>query len=625
MEVRKLLLILVICFVWMPPGFARKEAVWIGVAAPEADSVGSRSCFRQVEDGTSGSSEYLLSDSEYSVGSLKSTRKVIAVRDYGILPDTGKDIVPALLAVLEGLRGGSGQVELLFEKGRYDIFAPSSAAPFSYALKIERFQNLSIDGGGASFVCHGPMRVMTFVGCENVLLRNMSFDWERPLVSQGTIIRQGEGFLDVSFDKVAYPFRIVDGKAVFYGDNWMSEVVPDSYSTLYSPDGHIFPMSEDMYLSSDNALFRGRAEEISPGVIRFYGSCDNKAPEGCGIVLYHGRYLGGIFTFLDCAGVEVSDVTINHSSGMGILAQFCSDVNIRRVRVIPSGKRYFSAVADAVHINLCNGKVSLSDCVFDGQGDDALNVHGRYHIIDSVSEDRKCVGIRSRWGGVSDAPRAGDGVWAVDSDMRRLPKRYVLRTEMQGDTLAVLHLSSALPKEITSGMCIENASRFPEVCVERCYFGGGNRARGILLTSPGKTIVRDNLFRSNGAAILIEGDTDYWYESGAVRDVDIRDNVFDGCAVSARGCSGLSDWGPAPISITPSFHPKDKVKHLYHRGIKIRNNVFRLSAPAVLYARGVDGLKFQNNTIISPSASSTAPTKQPTPIFIENCRKVSIK
>lgn len=267
--------------------------------------------------------------------------------------------------------------------------------------------------------------------------------------------------------------------------------------------------------------------------------------------------------------------------------------------------------------------MSLSDCAFDGQGDDALNVHGRYHIIDSVSENRKCVGIRSKWGSVSDSPRAGDGVWAVNSEMRRLSKRNVRRTEILGDTLAVLHLSSALPKEITPGMCIENASRFPEVCVERCYFGGGNRARGILLTSPGKTIVRDNIFRSNGAAILIEGDTDYWYESGAVRDVDIRDNEFDGCAVSARGCSGLSDWGPAPISITPSIRPETKT--LYHRGIKIRNNVFRLSAPAVLYARGVDGLKFQNNIIIPPSASSMAPTKQPTPIFIENCRKVSMK
>lgn len=281
MEVRKQLLILAVFLVWLSPGFARKEAGRIGVAALEAGLVGSRSCFLQdvMQEGvTSGGSEHLTPAGEYSERSLKNARKVIAVRDYGILPDTGKDIVPTLLAVLDGLRGSTGQVELRFEEGRYDIFAPSSDAPFSYALKIEGFQNLSIDGGGASFVCHGPMRVMTFVGCRNVLLRDMSFDWERPLVSQGMIIRQGQDFLDVSFDKSAYPFRIVDGKILFYGDGWESEVVPDSYSTLYSPDGHIFPMTEDMYLSAGNSLFRGRAEEISPGVVRFYGVCVSSLP-----------------------------------------------------------------------------------------------------------------------------------------------------------------------------------------------------------------------------------------------------------------------------------------------------------------------------------------------------------
>lgn len=573
-----------------------------------------------------GRSEFLLPAGRYSVEFVRDSRKVVAVRDFGIVPDTGTDIVPALVSILEELRGSSAPVELRFERGRYDIYAPAASdATFSYALKLDGFQNLSIDGGGASFICHGPMRVMTFTGCSNVSLHNMSFDWERPLVSQGTVTGQGKGFLDVSFDKSAYPYRIENGRALFYGDGWESDVVPDSYSTLYSPDGHILPMTEDMYLSAGNALFRGRAEEVAPGVVRFYGDCGNSVPEGCGIVLYHGRYLGGIFTFLGCDGVEVRDVTINHSSGMGILAQLCSDVDIRRVCVVPSVGRYFSSVADAVHINLCSGKVNVGDCVFDGQGDDALNVHGRYHIIDSVSADRRSMVVSSKLGSFSDAPREGDRIWTVNSGMQRCSKNTVDSFELRGDTSAVLHLRASLPGEVIPDMCIENASRFPAVCVERCIFGGGNRARGILLTTPGRTVVRDNVFRSSGAAVLIAGDTDNWYESGAVRDVDIRDNLFEGCAVSSRDSSGHSDWGPAPISITPSFHPSEKNAPLYHHGIKIIGNTFRIATMSVLYARGVDGLIFKDNDISVLPAASNVLDRQPSPIFLENCRNVFIR
>lgn len=60
-----------------------------------------------------------------------------------------------------------------------------------------------------------------------------------------------------------------------------------------------------------------------------------------------------------------------------------------------------------------------------------------------------------------------------------------------------------------------------------------------------------------GTAILIEGDTDYWFESGAVCDMDIHDNLFENCGTSASN-NGGSGWGEALISITPSFRPADE-------------------------------------------------------------------
>lgn len=311
---------------------------------------------------------------------------------------------------------------------------------------------------------------------------------------------------------------------------------------------------------------------------------------------------------------------------MGFLAQMCSDISLRRFRVVPDGDRCFSAVADAVHLNMCRGNVLLSGCEFDCQGDDALNVHGRYFKVDSISSGRKTVALNSRWGNMTDSPRKGDRIWFVSpDDMRRTGRIKVIGVRQYDDTrAAVLSLATSAPLSIAPGAFVENADRFPDILVEGCRFGGGNRARGILLTSPGKTVVRNNVFRSSGSAILIEGDTDYWFESGAVRDVDIRDNVFDNCGTSVRDTYSGWGWGEAPITISPSYTPEDRHHPAYHRGIRIRNNRFRCFDNAVLFARSVDGLVFTFNTI-ERTADYEPIMKQRAPIVTKGCRHVRIR
>ena len=53
-----------------------------------------------------------------------------------------------------------------------------------------------------------------------------------------------------------------------------------------------------------------------------------------------------------------------------------------------------------------------------------------------------------------------------------------------------------------------------------------NRARGALFSTPRRTVVEDNLFdHTSGTAILLCGDCNGWYETGACRDVLIRRNT----------------------------------------------------------------------------------------------------
>jgi hypothetical protein len=144
---------------------------------------------------------------------------------------------------------------------------------------------------------------------------------------------------------------------------------------------------------------------------------------------------------------------------------------------------------------------------------------------------------------------------------------------------------------VEAGYVIENLTCTPDAEIRNCHFGSC-RARGLLVSTPGKVIIENNVFESSGSAILIAGDANAWYESGAVRDVLIRNNDF------RYPCnSSIYQFCEAVISIDPEI-PTSEQKYPYHRNIRIVDNTFHLFDYPILFARSVDGLTFSSNTLI---------------------------
>ncbi len=71
---------------------------------------------------------------------------------------------------------------------------------------------------------------------------------------------------------------------------------------------------------------------------------------------------------------SAENVIVHHAGGMGFLFENCSNVDLYKCVVEPSGNRMVSTTADATHFVGCRGKVSLRNCVFHNQLDDAMNV-----------------------------------------------------------------------------------------------------------------------------------------------------------------------------------------------------------------------------------------------------------
>ncbi|MBQ8811663.1 MAG: hypothetical protein IJZ70_05085 [Bacteroidales bacterium] len=557
------------------------------------------------------------------------SKEIINARDRGIVPDTGCDMLPSLRALFDDVASYGVPVEVRFEPGKYHLFserASDCSIIKSVGITIDGADSLTIDGCGAEFVGHGAVSPFTFSGCSDLHVKNLVFDWERPLISQGKIVAWNPEYVDVEIDRAEYPYRISGGKAVFYGDDWEGLVSDRSYSTIYDRNGDVLQGTKDYFISRENLLFRGEAEELSDNIIRFHGTPDTYVEPGNRLALYHRLYGGSIFTLTDCSDVVLSDIDIYHSPGMGAFAVQSEDICLDDFNVIvrPDSGRCFSSVADALHFSQCRGKIVVRNSSFGGQGDDALNVHGRYYLVRSVSPDRKSLVLEVTRGLLSEVPEAGEYIWFVRDGMYVTSHpQPVFSVSDVADSSMLLEFEDPLDDAVSAGCHIENADWIPDLEVCGCSFAKSNRARGILFTTSGEVRIHDNEFRSAGAAILIEGDTDYWFESGPVRDVDIYGNIFIDCATSVRDSITHWGWGEAVITVTPSHGPVSDTSLAYHSGITVRDNIFEVFDYPIVYARSVDGLKFSGNEVVK--TDSYRPVLWHRNMFtFEGCRNVVI-
>lgn len=492
-----------------------------------------------------------------------SCTKVVPMKDFGLSAESAENAAEKIRRAFAYCKSLDRPVVLRLEKGVYDIVLDQDGPEPSWLLEIEDMKDFVFDGGGSTLYMKGLKGLADVRTAKNIGFRNFSIDWKRPYITQAEVVETAADHIDLKIDSLKYPYRIVDGFVSYLCDDGLYDVVKDSYCNYLTPEGKIVPGTQDDYRLYQ--VLNGRVEERPGGVLRFSGPVESSAPAGSRLLIYHVRYKTPCFRAALSSRLELKNVTLHHCPGIGVLTDCCEDLVFDGVDFLPSGERLFTAVADAFHVTHASGTVLMKHCQVDGQGDDAINVHGRYYRILDLSADRRMLTCKTRSAVPLIIP--GDSLWLVsDGDMKRLKKYAALAFEPcpGQDPLFALRLTE--PLELPAGrgdFFIENASRNPDVHIKGNHFGKGNRARGVLVTTPGKVVIEDNLFESSGAAILIEGDLSYWFESGGVRDVTIRNNEFRHCRTSP--------WGAAVIALTPSTDRPG-----YHSGVRISGNDFLL-------------------------------------------------
>ncbi len=523
-----------------------------------------------------------------------SGRKVF-LADY-LAADAGsaKDAMPALRAALDAC--GRGNATLVLPGGELRIRPDMAYEKYQYisnndgslkriAFMLKDVENLTVEGNGTLLKFSGYISPFDLEGCRNVRIGNLSIDYERPFVSEGRVVAVGDGWYDMTFAP-QYRASVRNG-SLHFGDG----------------DGNEYPFNNILEFDADrrevayhvhDRWMRGTcdAEMLPDGVFRLRDKAFDIATEGNVMIFGAQSRLHPAFTLWECDGFTLDDVNIYCCCGMGVIAQCSRDIELNRVNVVPApgSDRVISISADATHFVNCKGYIRMIDCVFLNQKDDATNIHGWYMAVErKLDDNRLLLGWRHDQQRGIDFIRKGMTLELVDNEtLETYARLKVADARMLNADYAEVTFDGPLPERVARNHVVADDDGYPDVLISGCRIGN-NRARGLLLGSRGRIVVENCTFHTPGSAILFEGDGNYWFEQSGVRDVTIRDNVFDNCMY------GSSSWGRACIAVGTGI-PKGADSR-YHRNITVENNTFRSFDSRIVNVYCTDGFTFRNNLI----------------------------
>ena len=539
----------------------------------------------------------------------------IVLKEYGILPDT--DIS---LALYELFKKYPRDTEFVFENGDY-YFSKQAALKADYRISnsdvlpvrslgvwCRDMHGCTLSGNGARLWFSGHMQPFTFDSCSDISLNNFYIDWKEPLAAEGIVVAFGEQFIDLHIDNNKFPHR--------FCNNWLD---------FYIGSDEWFPLCHRGHIQFDfnnRAVRRNSGDSYCPKSIESLGGdiyrfnfdfCVDTVVGNIFVLRHNERMHTGIFAE-KCRNMCFTDITVHSCGGLGCLAQFCEDLTYRRVNFLPNtklGRLISNGRDDGMHITCCSGTVTIEECSFLGLMDDPINVHGccvtSNEAVNEYTLRCKYRHVQAR--GFKYWAKQGDEISFINrNDMSSVGKATAKSYVLEDLDTFLLEFDSPLPNEILEmageGECLalDNITNTAEFICRKNRFGSC-RARGVLVSTPKKVLIEENLFESSGSAILVAGDANGWFESGECHSVTIRKNVFTSNCLSSmyQFCEGV-------ISVCPVV-PKPNANKPFHKNIKITDNVFDSPDVPVLYAFSCENLEFSGNLLHkSPAAEKWHPS-----------------
>lgn len=380
---------------------------------------------------------------------------------------------------------------------------------YSRLLDLDGAVDVKVIADGALFMIDGFFEPVSIRNCRDVEIRGLSIDWLRKPYSRAKVI---ETFFEGDMNCLRVVFREND--------------MPDKFVTLrtacYNPKTGIL----------DFALFYIKEIRRETNNIFVLGLTNNAPIDivGCDLYIWHFYHSRPAVLLQNAENVVLKDIFIHSNPGMGITAHLCENITLEGVSIVPSRGDRVSTDTDATHFVSCRGKLDIHGCAFDGNGDDAVNVHTYYHSYEPLGDGRyklACMAADGTHTAAADLPRIGDELCLAKRGTLDNGDRFkVLECLDNEDGTFTVKLSAELPNK--DDYYLTNDSASPEFIFSNCKVSN-NYARGVLIKTK-KADVFDSLFVNTHLTAVSASAEEGWGEGIPPQDVKIHDNVFVNCA-----------------------------------------------------------------------------------------------
>lgn len=494
---------------------------------------------------------------------------VVSVVDFGADPTGKRDSMGAVRMAIQHLKTDGAVLD--FPKGAYR-FAPDGKT----AMTFQSLNRLLIRGNGSLFIFDEDTRPFVADSCNGITLEDFSIDWATLPFSQGTIVETGLKTFVIELDP---GFEMTQKRPI---------------NAIGSYDRATrWPMANGM----DSYKSVADTEILSPRRLRVNLKNATTIATGTTLVLRHNVYGVTGFSFNRSSKIVLSNISIYSMPGMGLLGAKCTDIQLHRYRTIikPGSNRLLSTCADSVHISGCDGKIDITECSFQGMGDDAINICSSYYVINkmlgprSVSIQHRAKTGLSLWV----LPQASESVEICDRKTQKvlcIAKVVSVSLLSGSEPCAQLVLDRDLPDTVVIGNIVGSDQSNTHTTIRNCSFIG-NRARGVLIHKNAE--ITGNTFAGCSlAAILLAADTT-WMEGPTVRDVTITKNNFSNCYYAhphdRRGTITIDTAHDRNEQLTPP--------EIVYQNVTVAENTFLLSPGAAIYCAGLNNLTIKGNEL----------------------------
>ncbi len=486
---------------------------------------------------------------------------------------------------------------------------------------IKNKKNIVVDGSGSLIVSKylnnadykESVNPILIKGCENVTLSNITMDTDVPCNITATV-------KEIDFNDKTVVLKVddsykINGDEILMAFNTMdNDGSADYHMGYYSkhPDSSIITLILGEILLA-NTYWTAKYDYLGNNTFKVYYSAplNEKLSVGEKMCIRHTMYGPSTITLSDSNDTVLKDITMHSTAGMGIVVlPKCRNLTVDGLKMVTkeNSKCLMACNCDGIHLTGLYGKFVMKNCVFDGMGDDALNVHSTAGTITEIIDDTtiRCGYCKKspdgtlpkRWCETGDIIRTYDPITMANTGTFRV-------VTFKDGILKFTELSGSYKK----GDTLQNTTFTPSLLIDNCMVRN-TRARGFVVQTENVEIKNCTFYGMSAEAVKAAPDFAYWYEVGPTYNFNMHHNVIEKC--------GFVRKSPAISVLTNHSNGDETVKSL-HKNIVIQDNVIKDCNGKTIWVMATDGVSVRKNRFEERGQ------KELEPVVCVNCTDVEIK